>query len=530
MANHASHAALPYPIKGARFTVLIPYLDDDGDPTDPTTPDTEVSKDDGAAADAAEEVSSPKNSVGMITLTGAETDCSCLGVAAKAASGPKSTLLTLFPRVLASVGTGTLSAGSAGGGTLGTLLAYDVTGCFIKTTGGTGGGGTGGANNQARKIATYNTGTGAFTVTPNWETAPDATTTYEILLPEGVTLGMLRTLNPATAGRTADLDSSGRVLLQPTQTGVTIPTVTTVTGHTPQTGDAYAVVNNGTFGNSALKTLVDILSAYVDTEVAAIKAKTDALPSDPADASDISTAFASVTSSLSAISAFIDTEVAAIKAKTDQLTFTVANKVDANAQLIEGSDATNQIGASVLDAAAASHNTAGTIGEKINAAGNAGDPWTTDLPGDYEPGTAGYIIGQNIDAQISDLANGPAPSVGVGGLDCAEVQYFDQGEIKPVGAQLVCLSGTFTITEVKVTLQDAADPPSVLYGIDEVDASDFDIGALTAPTARYELDTVDPPADGPIAVGNYQMIFKFVGVSSDTVNRTIEVPVVISVS
>jgi hypothetical protein len=34
---------------------------------------------------------------------------------------------------------------------------------------------------------------------------------------------------PATSGRSTDIDSSGRVLLQPTQTGVTIPTVTTLT-------------------------------------------------------------------------------------------------------------------------------------------------------------------------------------------------------------------------------------------------------------------------------------------------------------
>jgi hypothetical protein len=75
-----------------------------------------------------------------------------------------------------------------------------VTGCFIRTTGGTGGGGTGGANNQARKIITYNTSTGVFTVEPNWETSPSTDTTYDVLLPEGVTLGMLKTINPVTSG------------------------------------------------------------------------------------------------------------------------------------------------------------------------------------------------------------------------------------------------------------------------------------------------------------------------------------------
>ena len=30
MANSISHASLPYPIKNARYTVLVPYLDADG--------------------------------------------------------------------------------------------------------------------------------------------------------------------------------------------------------------------------------------------------------------------------------------------------------------------------------------------------------------------------------------------------------------------------------------------------------------------------------------------------------------------
>lgn len=54
------------------------------------------------------------------------------------------------------------------------------------------------------------------------------------------------------------------------------------------------------------------VATYVDTEVAAIKAKTDNLPSDPADES-------SIQATLAAIATYIDTEVAAIKAKTDNL-------------------------------------------------------------------------------------------------------------------------------------------------------------------------------------------------------------------
>ena len=69
----------------------------------------------------------------------------------------------------------------------------------------------------------------------------------------------------------------------------------------------------------ALQSSLTTLTGYVDTEVAAIKAKTDNLPTDPADASDIAASFSTVNSTLATIAAYIDTEIAAIKAKTDNL-------------------------------------------------------------------------------------------------------------------------------------------------------------------------------------------------------------------
>lgn len=38
------------------------------------------------------------------------------------------------------------------------------------------------------------------------------------------------------------------------------------------------------------------------------------------------------------------------------------------------------------------HLTAGSTGEKLDSAGNAGDPWTTSLPGSYVAGQAGHIL------------------------------------------------------------------------------------------------------------------------------------------
>lgn len=65
----------------------------------------------------------------------------------------------------------------------------------------------------------------------------------------------------------------------------------------------------------ATQTSVNTIDDFLDTEVAAIKAKTDNLPSDPADASDIATSFTTVNSKLDAIDDFIDTEIANIQSR-----------------------------------------------------------------------------------------------------------------------------------------------------------------------------------------------------------------------
>jgi hypothetical protein len=55
----------------------------------------------------------------------------------------------------------------------------------------------------------------------------------------------------------------------------------------------------------------------------------------------------------------------------------------------------------VWSAIAADNNDAGSMGEKLNAAGTAGDPFTADLSG-YDPGQAGGIIRDN----LTDIENG----------------------------------------------------------------------------------------------------------------------------
>jgi len=77
----------------------------------------------------------------------------------------------------------------------------------------------------------------------------------------------------------------------------------------PQTGDSYAIVSNVTYGNAALKSQIDDVHDDIQNETAAIKAKTNNLPSDPADQSLIIAATDAIKS-----------DSAAIKTSTDHLT------------------------------------------------------------------------------------------------------------------------------------------------------------------------------------------------------------------
>lgn len=62
---------------------------------------------------------------------------------------------------------------------------------------------------------------------------------------------------------------------------------------------------------------------------------------------------------------------------------------------VNQSDATvEQIVNGVWNAVASQYNVSGTMGEKLNAAGTAGDPWTTDLSSYNTTGTAGKIMKQ----------------------------------------------------------------------------------------------------------------------------------------
>ncbi len=88
-----------------------------------------------------------------------------------------------------------------------------------------------------------------------------------------ITTAALPSAAPNANGGLPVLSSSGTTL------AYTLSTLTTYTGNTVQTGDAYAVVNSGTFGNAAIKGYVDDigiagagLTALGDTRLAHLDA------------------------------------------------------------------------------------------------------------------------------------------------------------------------------------------------------------------------------------------------------------------
>lgn len=102
---------------------------------------------------------------------------------------------------------------------------------------------------------------------------------------------------------------------------------------------------------------------------------------------------------LATVAGYLDTEIAAILADTNELQTNQGNWLTATGfSTHSAADAADAVWEELI----ADHSgTAGSTAEALAAAGSAGDPWSTALPGAYSAGTAGYIIGTNLNATVS---------------------------------------------------------------------------------------------------------------------------------
>jgi len=81
-------------------------------------------------------------------------------------------------------------------------------------------------------------------------------------------------------------------------------------------------------------------------------------------------------------------------------------------QAPSGGASAADIADAVWEEAIADHSgTAGSTAEALNAAGSAGDPWVTALPGAYGAGSAGKIVGDNLNAAVSSRSSHSAADV-----------------------------------------------------------------------------------------------------------------------
>lgn len=86
----------------------------------------------------------------------------------------------------------------------------------------------------------------------------------------------------------------------------------------------------------------------------------------------------------------------------------------------------------VWDEALSGHTTAGSAGKALSDAGAAGDPWGTSVPGAYGAGTAGYILGTNLDATVSSRSTLTAAAVNTEVVDALNVDtYAEPGSGAP---------------------------------------------------------------------------------------------------
>lgn len=112
--------------------------------------------------------------------------------------------------------------------------------------------------------------------------------------------------------------------------------------------------------------------------------------------------------------------------------------------------------------------------------------------------------------------------------DCSTMIQFDAGEKKRIKAILQSTVGTLTIQGTPtVMLLDRSG--TAVYGINGINVTGSDPGAMATVRAWYDLDTVNPPTGGPIDPGTYKLCFTMTvlkstgGTETRVIKRTIKV-------
>jgi hypothetical protein len=202
------------------------------------------------------------------------------------------TTVATYGQRLQSIRTGTAQAGAAGTITLdsGASAVDDFYDGLILITAGTGAG-------QSRAITNYVGSTKLASVSPNWATTPGATSVFVVLpgasLPVATSAEVANEVWEASAAAHTTAGSTGEALDNASSAGDPWSTLIPASYTAGQAG--YIIGNN-----------INAPIATVDTVVDAIKLKTDALPSDPADASVVAGLIAALETKVDTIDGIVD--------------------------------------------------------------------------------------------------------------------------------------------------------------------------------------------------------------------------------
>lgn len=343
----AASDATPFPIKNQAYRVTFPILDADGDlVTGASGLDSEVSKDGGTFADCTSEATEIATSSGVyyLDLTSTEMNADTVAIIVKSStSGAKTTTIVLYP---ITNGLDIPVNATYCGGT--SLTGRDI-GASVLLSSGTGTGQLDFTSGVVKSNVTQFGGSaGTFSSgRPEVNTTHAAGTAWA----SGAITAAVLAADAITAAKVAS------------DVGTEIATAVWGAGTRQLTGtQTFDLTGNIT---GALSGSVGSVTGNVGGNVTG---------------SVGSVAAGGITASSIATDAIGAAEIAA--------------------------DAIAEIAAGVWDLTLSGHTSSGTTGEALNAAGAAGDPWTTALPGAYGSGSAGYIVGNNLDvASSSRLAS-----------------------------------------------------------------------------------------------------------------------------
>lgn len=435
----ASTDAKPIPQKNVAYRVTFPILDADGDlVTGATGLDSEISKDGGTFADCTNEATEIATSSGMyyLDLTSTEMNADTVAIIVKTtSSGAKTTPIVMYPEEAGDIRVNAtqwnslttvalplvpttagrtldVSTGGEAGidwaniGSPTTAVNLSATNIDVDQVVASVSGAVGSVTGAVGSVTGLTNATIADAVWDEDATAhqtqgtfgqaigdpvADTNTIYKAVVTDaaGATVGIDVV---AVKAETASIQTDTNDLQ--TQIGVAGAGLTAI-----DLPDQTMNITGNITGN--LSGSVGSVTGAVGSVTGAVGSVTGAVGSVTGDVGgNVVGTVASVVGAVGSVTGNVGGNVVGSVASATIVNGLAANVITAASM---AADASAEIADAVWDEAIAGHLSAGSTGEALNAAGAAGDPWTTTLPGAYGAGSAGFIIGTNIDAPISTV-------------------------------------------------------------------------------------------------------------------------------